>query len=272
MLIVFFFVLYTNTEAAEDIDGLLGVTVDAGANIVASSGPCEGFFILSDIRCSDFDIDSAQPLIYPYVRGDLGQYDDELGIRYSTGLRVRKLATSGETVKFTSSNTDKSESSIPFHAHPNGAGTFRLVGGGWTYVSNADLANGKGGSFAIDFDADGEVVDYQPRLQGTSRNNNGGATPFRTWISCEVKPSGQCWQVDPTGQKEPEITILGGPDGGRLESFVSVSFQFLKKVYLIFFCDLVREWQEKSSNQSTSFFFLFSVFAITQYPTGYRLP
>jgi hypothetical protein len=201
-----------------------GVYVDAGMNFIMRSGDCLGFYVLYEGVCEDFDVDVGQPLLYPYVPGDLSVYNLETGLRLSTGLVAREIARTGENVKFTSTQTDMAESSAtPFHAKPNGAATFPLDDGGWTYITGSALPNGKGGAYAVVFDSDGEVRDYQPRLTGTSRNSNGGVTPFGTWISCEVKGDGQCWQVDPRGGREPELTFLGGPEGGYLESFVSAA-------------------------------------------------
>ena len=42
-----------------------------------------------------------------------------------------------------------------------------------------------------------------------------------TWVSCEEYPGGQCVQVDPTGVKAPEITAIGGQDGGLFEAFAA---------------------------------------------------
>ena len=86
-------------------------------------------------------------------------------------------------------------------------------------MSNSDRANRNGGSYALVFDKDGDLRDYQPRLLETSRNNNSGKSPFGTWISCEVVPEGQCYQVDPLGIREPQVTVLGGSEGGHFESF-----------------------------------------------------
>jgi hypothetical protein len=201
---------------------IAGVYVDAGMNMMLQSGDCQGFYVLAENLCEEFVVQVGRSIVYPFIPGDLSDYDLETGIRLSTGLSVRKIAQGGSNVPFTSTSgiSSAEESFIPFHGKPNGAATFPLADGGWVYVTDSEHANGKGGSYAVVFDTNGEVRDYQPLLQGTSRNNNGGASPFESWISCEAKEGGQCWQVDPTGEREPEVTILGGPDGGVLESFV----------------------------------------------------
>jgi hypothetical protein len=47
----------------------------------------------------------------------------------------------------------------------------------------------------------------------------GGKTPWNTWISCEEREKGEVYQVDPSGKRSPEKTVLGGASGGRFESF-----------------------------------------------------
>jgi hypothetical protein len=187
-------------------------------NLIVQSGNCDGFYLLEEDICEAFTAEGTQSIIFPYVAGDLSEFNIETGIRVSTGLKIREIARSGNAVPLTSSETDETISALEFHIEPNGGGSFPLEDGGWVYMSNSDRANRNGGTYAVMFDSDGEVKDYQPRLERTSRNNNSGKSPFGTWLSCEVVPGGQCWQVDPLGEREPELTILGGPEGGFLES------------------------------------------------------
>ena len=44
------------------------------------------------------------------------------------------------------------------------------------YVSNAEVGGGRGGVGSITFNADGEVIDYEMIVTGTSRNCGGGKT------------------------------------------------------------------------------------------------
>jgi hypothetical protein len=72
---------------------------------------------------------------------------------------------------------------------------------------------------ALTFDKDGNLLDYQMVLEKSSMNCGGGRTPWNTWVSCEeVESTGQIYQVDPTGQREPQLMTLGS-EGGRWESF-----------------------------------------------------
>ena len=121
-------------------------------------------------------------------------------------------------------------------------------------MSNSEVDGGKGGVFGLYFDDNDNVVDYKELLSGTTRNCSGGkskevqlcpawistsflhvvlnqsfpnfcllkgATPWKTWVSCEEYGKGQCWQVDPDPSSEhhlkPEETKLGGA-GGSYES------------------------------------------------------
>lgn len=83
------------------------------------------------------------------------------------------------------------------------------------YISNSESERGPGfgGVYALLFDAKGEIIDYQERLRNTTRNCNGGRTFWNTWVSCEEFTGGRCWQVDPLGKREPNVTVLVEGDG-----------------------------------------------------------
>jgi secreted PhoX family phosphatase len=90
---------------------------------------------------------------------------------------------------------------------------------GWVYVSNSETTDGKGGVGRIKFDMHGNVLDYKMLLTGTSYNCGGGKTPWNTWVSCEeVLDIGQLYQVDPTGNRPPELMPMAS-EGGMWESF-----------------------------------------------------
>jgi uncharacterized protein len=152
-----------------------------------------------------------------FVLGSLTAQKD--GIRLSQGLTARIIAKTGEFVRYTSPDATASTSSGRFHAIPDGAGIFALSDGGYVYTSNSEIDNGGGGVYGIEFDKVGRVRNYKPLLTGTDRNCNGGGTPWNTWVSCEEVSGGQCWQVDPTGTRDPQITVMGGVSGGSFEAF-----------------------------------------------------
>jgi secreted PhoX family phosphatase len=52
---------------------------------------------------------------------------------------------------------------------------------------------------AVKFAPDGDVVDAYRILGGTKWNCAGGATPQRTWLSCEEHRQGLVWECDPFG-------------------------------------------------------------------------
>lgn len=158
-----------------------------------------------------------------FRRGDLRKDIKRLGIKVSKGITVRVIANAGRFVNF--ANGDKS--SLPFHSSPDGAAVFPLTNGGYVYVSNSEVQDKRGGVYGVYMDDNGNVVDYKQLLSGTTRNCSGGATPWKTYVSCEEYGSGQCYQVDPDPASEhhllPEMTVLGGKGGGNFEAVVSSS-------------------------------------------------
>jgi secreted PhoX family phosphatase len=77
--------------------------------------------------------------------------------------------------------------------------------GGWIYVSNCEVRDGRGGAGALRFDRQGTVIDSYSILENTSINCAGGATPWNTWLSCEEHEDGQVWECDPTGQRPAQV-------------------------------------------------------------------
>jgi secreted PhoX family phosphatase len=86
-----------------------------------------------------------------------------------------------------------------WHAAPDGGACFADDGGGWIYVSNSELDDREGGAGALRFDSNGRLIDAYAILQGTSRNCAGGATPWKSWLSCEEVDHGRVWECDPLG-------------------------------------------------------------------------
>ena len=199
-----------------------GHYVDGGDNLSFDEDLCPGVYDEVLNECYAFAVKPAfASVIYPFIPGDLTTYDENTGLLLATGLRVKVLAQTDKNVHFTSKRSSQEHSVHPFHDAPDGAAVVEATNGGWTYVSNSESlkGNGKGGVWAIHFDPTGAVEDYTPLLQGTTRNCNGGLTPWKTWISCEEFAHGQCWQVDPTGEKEAERTVLSETEGGNFEAF-----------------------------------------------------
>ncbi|CAN5630356.1 PhoX family protein [soil metagenome] len=133
----------------------------------------------------------------PY--GVLGERaPDGNGIVLPEGFRSRELARGGQPVR----GTDHT-----WHVFPDGGATFPVDDeGGWIYVSNSEQPSaGAGGAGMLRFDADGEVVDARPILDGTTTNCAGGPTPWGTWLSCEEFEGGRVWECDPTGERPAEV-------------------------------------------------------------------
>jgi hypothetical protein len=115
-----------------------------------------------------------------YVPGKLTRKEN--GLTLSEGLTSRMVARTGQHVPLTGFG-DNLMSEKMFHDQPDGAAVFEwLDTGGWIYVSNSEvITQGGGGVSAIYFDKDGNVVDYQHLLTGTTMNCSGGKTPWNTW-------------------------------------------------------------------------------------------
>ena len=159
--------------------------------------------------------DSSLPsLPVTFSRGDLSVADTKLGIRLCKGMSARVIAQANQQVRL----ANGSMSTIPFHSMPDGAAIIPMDDdGGYVYISNSEMKEKRGGVYGLYFNKHGDIVDYKQLLSGTTRNCSGGKTTWNTWLSCEEYGRGQCWQVDPKGQRQPEITKLGG-SGGNYEA------------------------------------------------------
>ncbi|MEU4224646.1 alkaline phosphatase PhoX [Nonomuraea sp. NPDC026600] len=104
------------------------------------------------------------------------------------GFSGRIVARSGQKV-----------AGLTWHAAPDGGACFP-DGTGWIYVSNSELPL-LGGASALRFRADGSIADAYRILSGTDLNRAGGATPWDSWLSCELGHRGRVFECDPYGAR-----------------------------------------------------------------------
>ncbi|MEU1802308.1 alkaline phosphatase PhoX [Streptomyces sp. NPDC019937] len=113
---------------------------------------------------------------------------DANGIALPSGFTSRVIARSGQTVPGTS---------YAWHSAPDGGACF-ADGTGWIYVSNSEINPG-GGASAVKFSSSGAITGAYRVLSNTRQNCAGGATPWKTWLSCEEVSLGYVYESDPWG-------------------------------------------------------------------------
>ncbi|GKY99065.1 hypothetical protein MPSEU_000862200 [Mayamaea pseudoterrestris] len=147
----------------------------------------------------------------------------ENGLLLSEGLTSRIIARAGSNVQLDTRRRRRSKQVA--HALPDYGATFpdprEGNEGGWIYTSNSEnKTSGAGGVGAFTFNARGHLIKYKRVLMNTTSNCGGGTTPWGAYISCEEKPNGLIYQVDPTGVRPSQVITMGRETkGGLFESF-----------------------------------------------------
>jgi secreted PhoX family phosphatase len=159
---------------------------------------------------------TAQPGTSPY--GALLTADAH-GLQLARGFTSRVIAQSGGNVPGTA---------YQWHRLPDGGATFARSGGGWAYVSNSEAPSGTGGASTVLFSAAGAIEGAHRILGGTSVNCSGGATPWRTWLSCEEAGRGRVFECDPFGGE----AAVFRPSLGRFKHEAAAVDPVRKAVYL----------------------------------------
>ncbi|MFG2072633.1 alkaline phosphatase PhoX [Nonomuraea maritima] len=142
------------------------------------------------------------PRTGPLLAGGDGPYGPigrpgESGLALPQGFTGRVVARSGAKI-----------AGLTWHAAPDGGACFP-DGDGWIYVSNSELPL-LGGASALRFRAGGDVIDAYRILSGTDLNRAGGATPWHTWLSCELGHRGRVFECDPYGVRAARPRLAMG--------------------------------------------------------------
>ncbi len=148
------------------------------------------------------DMASASPFHRGFSVGKVSELlpPNELGLRLPKGYTARIVAEATKPVALAFNEVSRYE----WHKFPDGGACYGLDDGGWVYVSNSEVPFYLGGAGALRFNAEGDLIDSYSILKGTTSNCAGGATPWKTWLSCEEVAFGRVFECDIFGEREAQ--------------------------------------------------------------------
>ena len=171
----------SNAPSKAPITSTLAPVITRSPTMLPTNSPTKSVHLIENSDVNENNNNNVDKEI-TYQPGKLVR--EEAGLKLSAGLTARILARKHEPVKY--ANGEQSTRTV--HDRPDAGATFVDTrpgnAGGWVYVSNSEMRDQdppggffNGGVGAFTFDKDGNLLDYDMVLDG-STHNCGGGTKF----------------------------------------------------------------------------------------------